>query len=95
MSEPVPVATRAPVETKVYAATAGFVGSSVVATLLIWLMGAWLWDAGFGSDQVDAALAAVPSPVSAAVLLVLGSLGTFLAGYAAPHTPRPSDGQDF
>lgn len=79
---------RAPVETKVYAATAGFVGSSVVATLLTWLMGAWLWDAGFGADQVDVALAAVPSPVSAALLLVLGTVGTFAAGYAAPHTPR-------
>lgn len=88
MSEPDPPAVRGPIETKVYAATAGFIGSSALATFTTWLLGAYIWDAGDAATQVDDALAAVPSPVAAAVLLVLGTAGTFLAGYAAPHTKR-------
>lgn len=82
----------APIETKVYAATAGFIGSSAVASFAIWLLGAWLWDAGFGADRVNDAIAAVPGPVSALVLLVLGAAGTFVGGYVAPHTPRVEPG---
>lgn len=79
----------APIETKVYAATAGFIGSSAVASFIIWLLGASLWGAGFGADKVNDAIAAVPSPVAAVVLLLLGVVGTFVGGYVAPHTDRP------
>lgn len=83
------VPSRGPVETKVIASTGGFIGSSALATFLVWLLGAWAWDAGFGADQVSDAIAAVPAPVSGLLLLVLGSVGTFAAGWAAPHTHRP------
>lgn len=88
MSEHELPAARAPVEKKVLASAAGAAGSAAVATFLIWLLGAGVWSAGWSADQVDNAIAAVPTPVTGLILLGLGSLGTFLAGYAAPHTPR-------
>lgn len=80
--------TKAPIEVKVIASTAGFFGSSALATFIIWLLGAGLWDAGWGAEQAGDAIGAVPAPVSALILLVLGAAGTFAAGYAAPHTRR-------
>ena len=76
------------VETKVIAATAGGGAGGVVGTFVLWVLGAWLWRAGWGADQVDAALAAVPGPVSALVPLILGAAGAFIGGYSAPHTER-------
>lgn len=76
------------VETKVVAAAGGAGGGSVVGTFVLWLLGAWAWKAGFGADQVETALAAVPAPVSSAVLVLIGTVGALIAGYAAPHTER-------
>jgi hypothetical protein len=55
------------IETKVVSATAGSGAGAVVSTFIVWLLGATIWDAGTGASDVDKAIAAVPTPVSANV----------------------------
>jgi hypothetical protein len=76
-------------ETKVIAAISGSAGGTALATGLLWLLGVLAF--GGSSKAGDAAntVAAVPAPVAGVVLLALAALGAGLAGYAAPHTPRP------
>lgn len=79
---------KRPVETKVIAATAGSaVSGSTVGTFVVWLMGVTFWHASTDADKATAAIAAVPIPVVALVLLIVGSVGAGVAGYLAPHTP--------
>lgn len=63
----------APVETKVSAATI----ASAASGLGLWALQAYV----FHGD--------VPLPVVAAVMTIVPAVITFLAGWLAPHTPRP------
>lgn len=78
---------KKPVETKVVAGAGGGGSGGVAGVLILWVLGASVWHGGWGADQVSAAIAAVPSPIVMAVPLVLGAVGSFIAGYLAPHTP--------
>jgi hypothetical protein len=77
------------IETKVIAAAAGAGGGGAVSGFVLWLLGVLFWGAPSDANHAAQAAAAVPGPVSALVAVVLVILGAFLAGYAAPHTPRP------
>jgi len=77
-----------PVSPKVVAAAAGAGAGATVAAFLIWLLGAWLWSAGWAADQVDNALAAVPWPVSGLVLLVITVAGAAVPGYQTVDPAR-------
>ena len=77
-----------PVERKVWAASSGAGAGGVVATVLIWLLGATAWGGGTGAGEVEAAYAAVPAPVTALITLAVGYASAWLAGYVAKHTPR-------
>jgi hypothetical protein len=74
---------RAPIETKVVAATAG----AAVGEFVLWLLGVTVWHVSSAADHASQAVGAVPTPVSA--LILMGA--TALAGYFAPHTPRPAE----
>ena len=77
------------VETKVIAGAAGAGGGAAVSAFLLWLMGCVLWGASWDSGGADEAIAAVPWPVSGLLGLVLTVAGSAIAGWLAPHTPRP------
>jgi hypothetical protein len=76
------------VETKVIAASAGGGGGAAVSAFVLWLLGVTVWGQSADAGKASAALAAVPSPVSAIVAVVLSLAGAGLAGYLAPHTSR-------
>ncbi|MFI0939127.1 holin [Streptomyces sp. NPDC021020] len=71
--------TRASVELKVIASTA----ATLVASLLLAILNAVQDD--------HALLGSLPTAVQTVILIVAPTVATFLAGYAAKHTPRPSD----
>jgi hypothetical protein len=76
------------IETKVVAATAGSGAGGVLATFTTWLLGVYVWGASPAADQAEAAVAAVPTPVAALVVVIVTAVGALIAGYAAPHTSR-------
>jgi len=83
------VARRAnPVEAKVLAATGGALGGSAVSSFALWFLGARVWHVGYAAGKASEAIAAVPAPVSGLVFAGLATLGTYVAGYRAPHTSR-------
>jgi hypothetical protein len=80
--------TRARIETKVIAGLAGSGAGSAFALFTVWLLGVTVWGAPATASAAEAAVAAVPSPVSTLVVALLAAAGSFLAAYSAPHTPR-------
>lgn len=76
-----------PVSPKAIAATGGAGAGALVATFANWLLGTLVWDASSAADKVSDALAAVPSPVSALVALVISGAGAAASGWkvADPH----------
>lgn len=69
---------KAPVETKVTAATV----ASALTGLVLWLLGRYV----FGDE-------AIPDAVVAIIAIGVPGIVTFAAGWLAPHTPRtPQDG---
>jgi len=83
------MSTTATIEAKVIAAAAGSGLGAAVGTFLLWALGATVWGAPADAGHAATAAAAVPEPVGALLVIVVGILGAAVAGYAAPHTPRP------
>ena len=81
---------KAPVETKVVAGTAGAGAGAVVSQFVLWLLGCWAWGASWAAEKAVDAVAAVPGPVSALIVLVITVIGAYIAGWLAPHTHRPN-----
>ena len=77
-----------PVEAKVKAGAYGAGTAGVITTALLWLLGGTVWGGGLGASEVSDALAAVPAPVTALLALVVPAVGSWVAGYWAPHTPE-------
>lgn len=73
--------TSNPVSPKIVAAAAGAGAGAVVSQLAVWLIGAALFGGGWSADQVDNAIAAVPTPVYAFVVLVVTVIGAAVPGY--------------
>ncbi|MGZ4521931.1 MAG: hypothetical protein ACXVXO_00725 [Mycobacteriaceae bacterium] len=80
---------KAPVESKVIAATAGGASGGVVGSFILWLLGVVVWHVPNDAAHSVQAVAAVPEPVGGFALFLLAGLCAFWAGYRAPHTPRP------
>ena len=74
-------------ETKVIAATGGAAGAAAaISPFILWLLGVNVWHASSAAGKAAEAVAAVPAPVSGAVLFVITGLVTLVLGYTAPHT---------
>jgi hypothetical protein len=84
-----PIKIPGPIETKVIAAPLGTTIGLTVGAFIVWLLGVLIWHAPDTADHASFATASVPGPVQALVVFVLGLAGTAIAGYLAPHTPRP------
>ena len=80
---------KGPVEAKVYAALAGGGIGGALGSFLLWLLGVSVWHVSSSAPQSAAANAAVPPPVADLLLILLPGGLAWLAGYLAPHTPRP------
>lgn len=82
---------RAPVETKVVAATGSAAAGAATSTFVIWLLGVLVWGAPDDADHAARAVLSVPAPVS--VVLALGITGglTWIGSYLAHHSPRKED----
>ena len=79
-----------PIEAKVIAAIAGGGLGGAIGQFLLWLLGVLVWHASSSADKATAATAAVPGPVSMLLVALIAAVGAGLAGYMAPHTPRPA-----
>lgn len=78
---------KRPVEAKVIAAGSGAVaGGGVLGTFALWAEGVLFWHVPTSAEKASAAVAAVPGPVQALTIAIVGGLASFIAGYAAPHT---------
>lgn len=86
--------TSNPVSPKVWAALIGAGAGTTLSTLLLWLVGASLFDGGWSADRVDNAIAAVPSPLAAFLLLSITAALTFIGGYQTTDPLRVVDGPD-
>lgn len=73
----------APTETKVVAAAGGATGGGVLAALVVYLLDTLVYTPQHNLGDT------VPPVVLAAVYVVLAAVGAWVAGRAAPHTPRP------
>jgi len=70
-----------PTRPKVIAAALGAGVGAPLGAFLVWLLGVLVWHASSAAADVDAAIAAVPAPVSALLLSVLAAGSAFVAGY--------------
>jgi hypothetical protein len=80
---------KAPIETKVIAAAGGAGLGGAVGTFALWLLGVLFWGSPASADKATVAVASVPEPVGALIVIVVSLVGAAFAGYRAPHTPRP------
>lgn len=76
------------IESKVIAATAGSGLGAAAGTFILWVLGVCVWHTPGNAEKAATAVAAVPTPVSAIVLLLITVAGAGLSGYLAPHTSR-------
>jgi cytochrome bd-type quinol oxidase subunit 2 len=79
---------RAPVETKVIAATGSAAGGVATSTFAVWLLGVLVWGAPYDADHAAHAVLAVPAPVSVLAGLAITAGFTWVGSYLARHTPR-------
>lgn len=82
----------APVESKVKAGALGAAAGTALGGAALWLLGVTVWDAPNTAESANDAMAAVPGPVAAVVLLGVSYATSFAAGYRAKHTRRPDLG---
>ena len=77
-----------PISPKVVAALAGAGFGTALGNGIVWLLGAWLWNGGWSNDQVDSAMAAVPGPVAALVVVVVAAVCAAIPGYVVIDPQR-------
>lgn len=82
---------REPIETKVIVGAAGAGAGAAVSAFLLWLLGCVFWGQSWDAASATDAVAAVPEPVAGVLALLVTAAGSFAAGYAAPHTIRPTE----
>lgn len=87
-----------PISPKVVASSIGAGVGATVSTLLNWLLGVLVWHAPATAAAVGEAVAAVPSPVSAIVVLLVTTVSAGGAGYKVTDplrvTPKEKDQLD-
>jgi len=77
-----------PISPKVWSAGIGAGAGTIISTFLLWLLGAFLFRAGSSADRVDNAIAAVPSPLAAVVVLAVTVGLTLLGAYVKTDPER-------
>jgi hypothetical protein len=77
-----------PVSPKVVASTAGAGLGAVLSSFIIWGLGVLIWKEPPTADAVNAAVAAVPAPVSGMILLIISVLGAAIPGYQVKDPTR-------
>lgn len=76
-----------PVSPKVVASTAGAGIGAALSSLAIWIVGVTLWGQSANAADVNAAVAAVPAPVSGVITLIFALIG---AGFPGWKTTDPN-----
>lgn len=81
----------APTESKVWGATVGTGAGYIISQFVLWFLGITVW--GVSADALSAgeAVTAVPDPVNGLIGLGVTTVGGFIGGWLAKHTPRPED----
>lgn len=77
-----------PISPKVYAAVLGASGGTVVSGLILWIIGVTAYQVSPDANSVGTAVAAVPTPISAAIGLLLVILGAAIPGYQTTDPAR-------
>lgn len=80
-----------PIEPKVVAALSGAGAGAAIGGFIDWLLGVTIWHASNSAFAASAAVAAVPTPVTLLVAVLLAAAGAGTAGYVAPHAVRVTD----
>ncbi len=65
------MSTENPISPKAIAATTGAGLGAAFGTLITWLLGVTVWGASAEADRVADAMAAVPSPITALIVLLI------------------------
>jgi hypothetical protein len=73
--------SQSAVSPKIVAAAAGAGAGAVVSTLILWIIGVTAYGVPGDAISVSDAVAAVPSPITAAIGLTLTILGAAIPGY--------------
>lgn len=79
------------VESKVVSATGGAGAGAVVSSFIVWLLGVSVWHVSDAASKAGDAIAAVPTPVSGLVFIVISASAAFAAGWLTPHTATTQD----
>ncbi len=77
-----------PISPKIVAASAGAGAGAVVSTLILWIIGVVAYHIPADAESVSAAVAAVPSPITAAIGLLLVIAGAAIPGYQTTDPNR-------
>jgi hypothetical protein len=77
-----------PISPKVIASTAGAGVGAALSALVIWILGVTVWDQAGGADSVNAAMAAVPAPVSNIIALLITAAVAAVSGWRVTDTHR-------
>lgn len=76
-----------PISPKAVAATGGAGLGAAVATLVTWMLGVTVWNAPSAAGSANDAIAAVPTPISAVIVLIVPAALAAIFGwsFADPH----------
>lgn len=77
-----------PISPKVVAAAIGAGAGATVSTLILWIIGVTAFHVPVGADFVNDAITAVPSPIAAAIGLLLVLAGAAIPGYQVADPAR-------
>lgn len=77
------------VEAKAIAAPVGGSLGGALTSFILWLLGVLVWHVPSASSSAGDAIAAVPWPVTALLVIIIPGGLAYVAAWLAPHTPRP------
>lgn len=77
-----------PISPKVIAASVGAGTGSVIATLVLWIIGVVFYDVPATAERVSDAMSVVPSPIAGIIALLLTIAGAGGAGYQIADPQR-------
>jgi hypothetical protein len=76
-----------PISPKAVASTGGAGLGAAIGTLITWILGVTFWDASSAAQHANDAINAVPTPVSAVIVLVVPAAVAAISGWSItdPH----------
>jgi hypothetical protein len=84
------MSTDNPVSPKTIAATTGAGLGAALSTLVTWVLGVTFWDASTDAAKATDAVAAVPAPVSAVIVLLIPAALAAFSGWRITDPNRVS-----